>query len=90
MNEIEQIAVALEDAGMKQAAYQLRDVIGRQHQRRGITPWTPAGKLPVQTMAETVRNWVRVFDIPIYYREWPQVGYSLLLAVFKLEARYAS
>lgn len=89
MDEITQTVDALKKAGLPGEAETLRQVITRQYQRHGYTPWTPGKPLPVETMAFLIRNWVKVFDIPIMYREWPQDGYKLLVAALKLEIRLA-
>jgi len=87
MDEITQAVQALKDAALPREAFVLNDVIRRQYQRRGHTPWNPGKPLPVDTIAFLIRNWVRVFDIPIMYREWPQDGHTLLMAAFKLQIR---
>ena len=87
MDEITQTVDALKKANLPAEAHILNDVIRRQYQRHGYIPWTPGKPLPVETMAFLIRNWVKVFDIPIMYREWPQDGYKLLVAALKLEIR---
>lgn len=89
MDEITQIEEALKKAGLPGEAAIVHDVIRRQYQRRGYTPWDPGQPLPIVTMAMLIRNWVKVFDIPVWYREWPQDGYRLLVGALKLEVRSA-
>ena len=85
MNEIEQAVKALRDAGHERAAREVADVVTRQYQRRGLTPWTPTKPLPAITIAETIRNWVQVFDIPIFYRGWQESGYHMLMGAFLIQ-----
>lgn len=87
MDEITQAVEALKKANLPGEAETLRQVITRQYQRHGYTPWMTDKRLPVETLAFLIRNWVKVFDIPIFYREWPQDGHKLLVAALKLEIR---
>ncbi len=88
-NEIEQVEAGLQSAGMEREAQMMKDIITRQHQRRGIKPWTPAGELPIQTLADTLRNWVTVFDLNAVKKTWMDetIGAYLMGAALKLQWR---
>lgn len=87
MDEITQVEEALKRAGLPGEAAVVNDVIRRQYARHGYKPWVTDRPLPVETLAHLIRNWVKVFDIPVYYREWPQDGHKMLMGAFKMEIR---
>lgn len=88
-NEIEQVEAGLKSAGMEREAAMVKDIINRQHERRGIEPWMPEGELPTQTLADTLRNWVAVFDLNAVKKTWMDetVGAYLTVAALKLQWR---